>query len=54
MPDPLICARCGGPKVHDDMLCPACAAVVPTDADEVGFDDPPPGDIPQAFGEGAD
>ena len=25
--DPLICPRCGGPKVWDDLLSPGCAAV---------------------------
>ncbi len=61
--DPLVCPRCGGPKVWDDLLCPGCAAV----AGEVAFDDliarpgdciddPPARDYPQAFGdnEGAD
>lgn len=46
--DPLKCPRCGGPKVHDDIYCPGCAAV----AGE-SIDDPPARDYPQAFGEGA-
>lgn len=54
MPDPLQCPRCGGPKVPDDMLCPGCAAVQPTQDDDIGIDDPPARDIPDAFGEGAD
>ena len=49
MPDPLQCPRCGGPKVADDILCVECAKVIPSDAADVGIDDPPPNNIPDAF-----
>lgn len=59
--DPLVCPRCGSPKVHDDLLCPGCAAVAGEvvhddliDRGERSIDDPPARDYPQAFPEGAD
>ena len=52
MPDPLICI-CGKPKRAEQFQCADCLYREELSESERSIDDPPPGNIPDAFGEGA-